>query len=86
MCFCSNFCNLGFRVNAIAPTLTNTDLASKMLSNDKAEQKMAERHPLKKILQPSDVAGLAEFLISEKASAITGQIIPMDAGIVSVKL
>ena len=74
------------RVNAIAPTITNTDLASKLLRNEKAVESMIERHPLKKILDPQDVAKMAKFLISKDASAISGQTFNLDAGIVSFKI
>lgn len=73
------------RVNAIAPTLTNTPLAKTLLRNDQMVEKMIERHPLKKILSPEEVAELATFLISERSGSITGQIFQMDCGIVSVK-
>ena len=74
------------RVNAIAPTITNTDLASKLLRNEKAVESMIERHPLKKILDPQDVAKMAKFLISKDASAIPGQTFNLDAWIVSFKI
>ena len=73
------------RINAIAPTITNTDLASKILRNEKVIENMIERHPLKKILSSSEVAKMASFLISEDASSISGQIFNMDAGIVTFK-
>lgn len=74
------------RFNAIAPTVTDTPLAKRLLRNEKQQESMQDRHPLKKYLTPQEVAGLASYLLSEDASSITGQIIPMDAGIVSVKL
>ena len=73
------------RINAIAPTITNTDLASKILRNEKVVENMVERHPLKMILSPKEVAKMASFLVSEAASSISGQIFNMDAGIVSFK-
>jgi NAD(P)-dependent dehydrogenase (short-subunit alcohol dehydrogenase family) len=73
------------RINAIAPTITNTELASKILRNEKVLENMVERHPLKKILSANEVAKMAKFLISEDGSSISGQIINMDAGIVSFK-
>ncbi len=73
------------RVNAIAPTITNTELASKILRNEKVVENMIERHPLKKILSAKEVSKMAKFLISNDASSISGQIINMDAGIVSFK-
>lgn len=74
------------RVNAIAPTVTNTDLASKLLRNDKMIESITDRHPLKKFLNPSEVAGMATFLMSNKGSSFSGQVFEMDCGIVSLKL
>ncbi|MEM9679306.1 MAG: SDR family oxidoreductase [Bacteroidota bacterium] len=74
------------RINAIAPTVTDTELASKLLRNEKMIDNMKERHPLKKFLNPQEVADMASFLISDKASSISGQIFEMDCGIVSFKL
>lgn len=74
------------RINAIAPTVTNTDLASKLLRNDKMIENITERHPMKKFLEPEDVAEMTIFLLSEKASAFSGQVFEMDCGIVSFKL
>ncbi|WP_290696736.1 SDR family oxidoreductase [Lacinutrix sp.] len=74
------------RVNAIAPTVTDTTLASKLLRNEKMIENIKERHPLKKFLNPEEVANMAEFLTSEKAASISGQIFEMDCGIVSFKI
>jgi NAD(P)-dependent dehydrogenase (short-subunit alcohol dehydrogenase family) len=74
------------RFNAIAPTITDTGLADKLLRNDIMKEKMRERHPMKSYLQPDDVADMAEFLISEKSKRISGQVIELDCGIVSFKL
>jgi len=74
------------RINAIAPTVTDTDLASKLLRNDKMKENITERHPLKKYLNPEEVAEMAEFLISDKSASISGQIFNMDCGIVSFKI
>jgi len=74
------------RINAIAPTVTDTELAAKLLRNEKMIENIKERHPLKKFLNPTEVADMASFLISHKTSAVTGQIFEMDCGIVSVKI
>jgi len=74
------------RVNAIAPTVTDTDLAGKLLRNDKMIEKMRERHPLNKFLDPTEVAEMAKFLLSEKSASISGQIFEMDCGIVTFKI
>ncbi|WP_237274381.1 SDR family NAD(P)-dependent oxidoreductase [Tenacibaculum ovolyticum] len=74
------------RFNAIAPTVTDTPLAARLLRNEKQQESMQDRHPLKKYLKPEEVASLACYLLSDDAGSITGQIIPLDAGIVSVKI
>lgn len=74
------------RINAIAPTVTDTDLASKLLRNDKMIENITERHPLKKFLSPEEVADMAEFLLSKNSSSISGQVFEMDCGIVSFKI
>lgn len=74
------------RVNAIAPTVTDTALASKLLRNERMIENMNERHPLKKYLQPQEVADMAAFLLSNKAASLSGQVFEMDCGIVSFKI
>ncbi|GAB1857786.1 SDR family oxidoreductase [Flavobacteriaceae bacterium MHTCC 0001] len=74
------------RINAIAPTVTDTELASKLLRNEKMVESITERHPLKKFLSPEEVADMAVFLLSEKALSISGQVFQMDCGIVSFKI
>jgi NAD(P)-dependent dehydrogenase (short-subunit alcohol dehydrogenase family) len=74
------------RVNAIAPTLTDTNLAAKLLRNDRLKEMSADRHPLKRYLQPEEVAEMASFIISDKALAFSGQVFEMDCGIVNLKI
>lgn len=74
------------RVNAIAPTITNTDMASKLLRNEKMIDMMKDKHPLKKILNPEEVGNLATYLLSDKSNGITGQVMTIDCGIVSFKM
>jgi NAD(P)-dependent dehydrogenase (short-subunit alcohol dehydrogenase family) len=68
------------RVNVIAPSLTDTPLADKFLNNDVKKEKSAERHPLKRFGKPEDLAQMAQFLLSDKSSWITGQIFHVDGG------
>lgn len=73
------------RVNCIAPSLTDTPLAAMLLNNDQKKEANAERHPLKRIGSTEDIANMAEFLISDKAAWITGQIMHVDGGMSTVK-
>lgn len=73
------------RVNAIAPSLTETPLAAKLINTEEKKLANAARHPLKRIGMPSDIAEMANFLLSNKASWITGQIIGVDGGMSSIK-
>ena len=73
------------RVNCIAPSLTDTPLAASFLNNEQKKEANALRHPLKRIGTPEDIANMAAFLLSSKASWITGQIIHVDGGMSSVK-
>ncbi|SHL75047.1 SDR family NAD(P)-dependent oxidoreductase [Flavobacterium saccharophilum] len=74
------------RINAIAPTITETSLSASILRNDRMKENMIERHPMKDYLKPQEVAEMADFLISDKAQSISGQIFQMDYGLVSFKL
>ncbi len=73
------------RINAIAPSITDTPLAAKYLSTDAKIAANAERHPLKKIGKPEDLAEMAAFLLSDKSSWMTGQILHVDGGISVVR-
>ena len=73
------------RVNCIAPSLTETSLAAYLLNSEQKKESNAARHPLKRIGTTEDMANMAAFLLSEKASWITGQILHVDGGISSLK-
>lgn len=74
------------RINAIAPTVTETSLAAGILRNDRMKENMVERHPMKGYLKPEEVANMANFLISQHAKSISGQVFEMDYGIVTFKI
>lgn len=73
------------RVNAIAPSLTQTPLAEKLTSTPEKIEASAKRHPLQKIGTSQNIADAALFLLSEKSSWMTGQIIHVDGGMGSIK-
>jgi NAD(P)-dependent dehydrogenase (short-subunit alcohol dehydrogenase family) len=68
------------RVNVIAPSLTHTPLADKFLNSELKQEKASERHPLKRYGQANDMAQMAVFLLSEKSSWMSGQVMHLDGG------
>ena len=74
------------RFNAIAPSLTNTPLAEKLLSSPEKIEANGQRHPLKRIGEAEDIAEAACFLLTDKSSWMTGQILHVDGGMSSLKI
>ena len=72
------------RVNVIAPSLTNTPLAERLLNSDEKKEKMAQRHPLKRVGEAEDIANLATFLLSDQSSWMTGQVLGLDGGMSTI--
>lgn len=73
------------RVNAIAPSLTATPLAAPLLSSEDRQKASAERHPLKRIGTPQEIAGLAHYLMSPEGTWITGQVLCVDGGMSAIR-
>jgi NAD(P)-dependent dehydrogenase (short-subunit alcohol dehydrogenase family) len=73
------------RVNVVAPSLTDTPLAEKLLSSTEKKKANAERHPLKEIGEPADIAEAALFFLGEQSKWVTGQILTVDGGIGSLR-
>ncbi len=74
------------RVNAIAPSLTDTPLAGALLNSDAKKEASAKRHPLQQVGNPDDLAELAAFLLSDASKFMTGQVLRPDGGLSSVRL
>lgn len=73
------------RVNAIAPSLTDTPLAKQLVSTDEKRAASDKRHPLGRIGTPADIASATVFLLDEKSSWMTGQILHVDGGMSNLK-
>tara|TARA_R110000796_G_scaffold88850_2_gene191756 strand:- start:17094 stop:17786 length:693 start_codon:yes stop_codon:yes gene_type:complete len=74
------------RINVIAPSLVATPLSERLLNNDKKMEMMSERHPLKRVGKPDDIANIALFLLSDKSTWMTGQIIRVDGGLSTLNI
>jgi 3-oxoacyl-[acyl-carrier protein] reductase len=73
------------RVNAIAPSLTDTPLAASLLGSDDKKEASNKRHPMGRYGQPDDIASATKFLLSDESSWMTGQIISVDGGMSTLK-
>lgn len=73
------------RVNCVAPSITDTPLASGLLNSDEKREANAKRHPMKRVGSVSDIAEMAAFLLSDKSGWITGQVIGVDGGMSVIK-
>jgi 3-oxoacyl-[acyl-carrier protein] reductase len=74
------------RVNVIAPSLTDTPLASRFLNNDVKKERAAERHPLKRTGEPQEIAKMAAFLLQQDSSWTTAQVFAVDGGLSTISL
>jgi NAD(P)-dependent dehydrogenase (short-subunit alcohol dehydrogenase family) len=81
----AEFAPYNIRVNAIAPSLTDTPMAGFLLSDEAKREAGAKRHPLNRVGTADDIAGMAAYLLSDQATWITGQIIGVDGGMGSLK-
>ena len=68
------------RINCIAPSLTKSKISNFLIKNEKNAETIAKLHPLKRLGEGFDAASLANFLLIEKSSWITGQVIGVDGG------
>ncbi len=81
----AEFAGSNIRVNVIAPSLTNTPLAAALLSTPEKIEASNKRHPLQRIGTAEDIAEMTAFLLSDKATWITGQVMHVDGGMGTLK-
>jgi NAD(P)-dependent dehydrogenase (short-subunit alcohol dehydrogenase family) len=76
------------RVNAICPSFVETDLTAKVVSKAPDPKSVrSERiavHPIGRLGQPDDIAGLAVYLAGDESSWVTGSVFPVDGGYLAV--
>lgn len=73
------------RINCIAPSLTDTPLAGRLLNSHEKIAVNAERHPLKRIGKPEDIANAVYYLLGDDSSWITGQVLKVDGGLSAIR-
>ncbi len=74
------------RVNCVAPSLTSTPLADKLINTPEKLEASQKRNPLKKVGDAINVANAIEFLLSDKASWVTAQVLAVDGGMKHLKI
>lgn len=70
----------GIRVNAIAPGVVVTDFAKALVEDPKRKAIVENQTPLRRLGQPIDIAGVAQFLATEASAYMTGQYLVADGG------
>jgi len=73
------------RVNCIAPSLTDTPLASGLLGTEQKREANAARHPMKRIGTVDDIASAVCHLLSDASSWVTGQVLKVDGGMSTIR-
>jgi len=71
---------LGLRVNAVAPTYTDTPFVRAVVEDPAKLQRIVDATPLRRLAQPEEVADAIVFLLSDRAAMITGHTLPVDGG------
>ncbi len=80
----ATYANRGIRVNAVAPGLTNTKLASPIMSNETASQAASQKIPIKRVGEREEIASVIKWLLIEAPDNFTGQIMHTDGGMSEV--
>ena len=74
------------RVNVVAPSLTLTPMAEKLTNTQEKIEAGAQRHPLKRLGNPSDLAHAISFLLGDDSAWMTGQTLAVDGGMGKLKV
>ena len=80
----ATYANRGLRINAVAPGLTNTKLASPIMSNETASQAASQKIPIKRINEKEEIAEVLKWLLTDSPDNFTGQILHTDGGMSNI--
>jgi 3-oxoacyl-[acyl-carrier protein] reductase len=81
----SEYTNAKVCFNVVAPSLTETNLSANLLKTDRLVEASKERNPMKTVGSPKQIAKTIDFLLSAHENWMTGQVIPVDGGMVNLK-
>jgi 3-oxoacyl-[acyl-carrier protein] reductase len=71
--------------NVVAPSLANTPMAENLLKTERLVEASKERNPMKEIGSPNQIAKVVDFLLDADQNWMTGQVIPVDGGMINLK-
>jgi 3-oxoacyl-[acyl-carrier protein] reductase len=71
--------------NVVAPSLANTPMAENLLKTERLVEASKERTPMKEIGSPNQIAKVVDFLLDADQNWMTGQVIPVDGGMINLK-
>jgi NAD(P)-dependent dehydrogenase (short-subunit alcohol dehydrogenase family) len=80
----ATYANRGLRINAVAPGLTDTKLASPIMSNETASQAASQKIPIKRVNEKEEIATVLKWLLTDAPDNFTGQILHTDGGMSKV--
>jgi NAD(P)-dependent dehydrogenase (short-subunit alcohol dehydrogenase family) len=87
-CMAIDYGHENIRVNAICPSFVETELTAMVMSKaadpDAVRRERIGVHPIGRLGQPEDMAGLAVYLASDESSWVTGAALPVDGGYLAV--
>jgi NAD(P)-dependent dehydrogenase (short-subunit alcohol dehydrogenase family) len=70
----------GIRVNAVAPSIVKTEFAAALWGNEDIARRVLERNPMGRFATADEVASTIVFLVSDAASYVNGEVLPIDGG------
>jgi len=81
----ASYASKGIRINCVAPGMTRTPLAAKLLQNDMMAKASAGMHALGRIGEPNEIASAIEWLLDPEQSWVTGQVLGVDGGLSRIR-